>query len=120
MIALMLRGALTLPLIVLGSMTATPSDAPPASVATVAIANYAFTPAELTVKAGDTVTFVNRSGETHTASATDGTFESGRLEPNDSFAFTFSKAGTYAYRCRVHTSMRGTIVVVPATDGEPR
>jgi plastocyanin len=80
----------------------------------VSIANFAFTPAQLTVKAGETVTFVNADDETHTATAVDRSFDSGRLDRNARFSHTFTKPGTYPYQCLIHTSMKGTIVVTPA------
>jgi len=39
------------------------------------------------------------------------TFRSKPLESGDSFAFTFSKPGTYPYFCSIHPHMTGKIVV---------
>jgi plastocyanin len=52
----------------------------------------------------------------HTVVADDSppTFKSTGLDTDDSFSFTFSKAGTYSYHCSVHPHMTGKIVVVPA------
>lgn len=86
-------------------------DTQAATVQTVSIHNFAFSPAVLTINTGDTVKFVNQDDETHTASATEGAFDSGPLNPNATFSYTFTKAGVYHYYCRIHTSMKGTIVV---------
>src|SRR5215213_3869759 len=75
------------------------------------IKDYAFTPPKLTVSAGTTVTWTNNDAVPHTATASDGTFDSGNLNPGQSFAFTFAKPGDYAYACQYHAGMTGTIVV---------
>jgi plastocyanin len=40
-------------------------------------------------------------------------FESGTLGPGASFLHTFTTAGTYAYHCRIHSGMTGTVIVAP-------
>ena len=104
-------------------MTAMPSQPPMASSAagTVApapvagtavdITNFAFTPATLTVKAGDTVTWANHDEEPHTVAADDGSFHSPGMGTNATYSFTFSKPGSYGYTCSIHPFMHGTVVV---------
>jgi plastocyanin len=87
------------------------AGAPPAPQLTVHIHNFAFSPATLTVAAGETVRFVNDDQEAHTATATDRSFDSGGLDTNDSWEHRFDKAGTYRYYCQMHPYMKGTIVV---------
>ena len=79
----------------------------------VTIANYTFSPGTLTVPVGTTVTWTNRDFEVHTVTADDTppTFKSAGLDTDDSFSFTFNKAGTYSYHCSLHTHMTGKIVV---------
>jgi plastocyanin len=77
----------------------------------VAIKDYAFSPATLTVAAGTTVIWTNNDAVPHTATASDGSFDSGNLNPGQSFSFKFSTPGTYAYSCQYHAGMQGTIVV---------
>ena len=77
----------------------------------VEIKNFAFNPMELTVPVGSTVTWTNIDSVAHTATADDGIFNSGNLNPGQSFSFEFEKAGTYTYNCSYHLSMRGTIIV---------
>jgi plastocyanin len=75
------------------------------------IDNFAFTPNELTVKAGTTVVFGNHDDIPHSVVGSNGEFHSKALDTDDSFAFTFPKAGTYAYSCGLHPRMQGKIIV---------
>jgi plastocyanin len=79
----------------------------------VTIDNFTFSPGTLTVPLGTTVTWTNRDFEVHTVTADDTppTFKSAGLDTDDSFSFTFSKAGTYSYHCSLHTHMTGKIIV---------
>ena len=77
----------------------------------VSIQNFAFSPSSLTVKVGDTVMWTNSDSATHTVVAGDGSFKSGNLGQGASYQFTFKAAGTYAYKCGIHPSMTGTVVV---------
>ena len=77
------------------------------------IDNFAFTPKELTVKAGTTIVFRNRDDIPHSVVGSTGEFHSKPLDTDDSFSFTFTKAGTYDYSCGLHPKMQGRIVVTP-------
>lgn len=77
---------------------------------TVAIKGFAFNPADLSVAAGDTVTFVNQDSASHTVTATDGGFDTGRLSKGESASVKIAAAGTLAYICSIHRSMKGRIV----------
>ena len=77
------------------------------------IDNFAFTPKELTVKAGTTIVFRNRDDIPHSVVGSKGEFHSKALDTDDSFSFTFAKAGTYGYSCGLHPQMQGKIVVTP-------
>ena len=95
-----------------GTPTAAPSEAtaPRRSAAretSVTIKDYAFTPATLTVPAGTTVTWTNNDAVPHTATASDGSFDSGNLNPGQSFSFTFATPGSYPYVCQYHAGMTG-------------
>ena len=81
--------------------------------ANVAIENFAFTPAELTVKPGTTVTFENRDDIPHLVVAVDGKYRSKALDTNDKFSVVFDKLGEYAYFCGLHPHMKGKIIVAP-------
>ena len=79
---------------------------------TVYIQDFYFSPASITVEPGTTVTWVNQGQAPHTATHTGGAFDSGTLQPGESYSYTFDKAGTsYAYYCRIHPDMTGTIAV---------
>ena len=82
-----------------------------ASGESVEIADFAFSPAELTVPAGTTVTWTNNDSAPHTVTSDDGAFDSGRLDEGDTFEFTFEEAGTFAYHCDFHPNMTATITV---------
>jgi plastocyanin len=84
-----------------------------AEEAKVAIDNFAFTPAELTVKPGTTVTFENHDDIPHLVVAVDGTYRSKALDTNDKFSIAFDKPGDYAYFCGLHPHMKGKIIVAP-------
>jgi plastocyanin len=79
----------------------------------VTIDNFAFTPAEITVSPGTTVTWLNRDDIPHTVTdAADAkAFKSAPLDTGDSFSHLFAAPGTYHYFCSLHAHMQGTIVV---------
>jgi plastocyanin len=79
----------------------------------VAIDNFAFGPATLTVAPGTRVVWVNHDDEPHTvmSASQPPLFKSGALDTDDKFAFTFDKPGIYKYFCTIHSHMVGTIVV---------
>jgi plastocyanin len=76
----------------------------------VSIDNFTFAPAELTVKAGTTVTWTNHDDIPHTVVSA-GKYRSKTLDTDDSFSFTFTAAGDYKYFCSLHPHMTGTIKV---------
>jgi plastocyanin len=78
---------------------------------TVYIQDFYFSPASINIEPGTTVTWVNQGQAPHTATHTGGTFDSGTLQPGQSYSYTFNRAGTYAYYCQIHPNMTGTIVV---------
>ena len=84
----------------------------PAAVA-VKIENFAFLPKELDIAAGTTVTWQNADDVPHTATSKDDpqVFDSGPLDTDDKFSFTFSKPGKYTYYCKVHPHMTGVVIV---------
>jgi plastocyanin len=91
----------------------TPSASPAAGAeSTVTISGLTFSPAELTVPAGTTVTWVNEDSEPHTATGNDReALQSGTMMPGDSFSQAFSEAGTIEYFCEFHAGMRGTLII---------
>ena len=102
-------------LVALFAVAASPHQAA-AQDSSVSIVDFAFDSAAVTVEAGSTVTWTNDGDAPHTATAGDGTFDSGNLDPGESFSFTFDTPGTYAYSCSIHPNMTGTITVTAAGD----
>jgi plastocyanin len=89
--------------------TSTPAGA--AQPNSVAIADFQFTPADITVKVGDTVTWTNNGPSAHTVTADDGSFDSGSLAQGKTFSHTFQTAGTFSYICTIHPFMKAQVVV---------
>jgi plastocyanin len=77
----------------------------------VTIKGFAFTPGTLTIKVGTTVKWTNQDSVAHTVTSDTGLFDSGDLAAGDTFSYTFTQAGTFAYHCTMHPSMTATIVV---------
>lgn len=92
----------------------TPSNTPsaPQSGNAITIQNFAFSPATINVKVGDTVTWTNRDSAPHQIASDSGSeLSSSTLSNGATYSHTFTSAGTYAYHCAIHTSMKGSVVV---------
>jgi plastocyanin len=85
----------------------------------VTISDFKFSPSDVTVNVGDTVTWSNSGPAPHSATATDGSFDTGILDKGGSGSHTFSKPGTFSYICTPHPFMKGTVTVqaVAAQEG---
>jgi len=82
----------------------------------VAIENFTFSPANLRVKTGTTVTWTNKDDIPHGIAWSNNTFtRSKAMDTDDSVSFTFTTPGTYQYFCYIHPHMVGTVVVEAAT-----
>jgi amicyanin len=79
----------------------------------VVIRNLAFEPAELRVRVGERVTWVNceTNNESHTSTADAGAWSSPLLAPGQTFSRTFTQTGTFAYHCTPHPSMTAQVIV---------
>ncbi len=71
----------------------------------------AFTPKSLTVKSGTMVKWTNADTVSHTVTADNGSYNSGTIQPGQSYSLTFTIPGTYTYYCTLHSGMTGTIIV---------
>ena len=92
--------------------TPTPVPPPPAAPGSVNITDFLFSPKDLSVAVGATVTWRQFDRAPHTATSTDRTtFDSGNLSTGDAYSFTFRSAGTYQYLCTYHPEMVGSITV---------
>jgi len=76
----------------------------------ITIDNFTFTPAELKMKVGDTVTWTNHDDIPHTVVSA-GKFRSKTMDTDNTYSFTFTSAGDYKYFCSLHPHMTGMIKV---------
>jgi LPXTG-motif cell wall-anchored protein len=83
----------------------------------VTIADFQFAPAEITIDQGDTVTWTNSGPSAHSATAPDGSFDTGIFPAGESRSHTFDEAGTFSYICTPHPNMHGRIVVRASQTG---
>jgi plastocyanin len=84
------------------------------NVVSVSIVDFAFTPKTITVPVGTTVRWTNNGNAPHTVTSTSSpkAFDSGTLNSGDTFQHTFTTAGQFPYRCNIHPSMTGMVIVV--------
>ena len=76
------------------------------------IKNMAFSPATLTIKVGDTITWTNQDSASHTVTSDSGTeLNSATLVNTQTYSHTFNTAGTFPYHCSIHPGMKATIIV---------
>jgi plastocyanin len=86
-----------------------------AASASVNMGDFFFSPASVTVATGDTVTWHNSGKEPHTATADDGSFDTGTINSGGSGSHTFNSAGTFSYICTIHPNMKGTVRVLSSS-----
>jgi len=80
----------------------------------IGIDNFAFAPSPLTVKAGTTVTWINKDDVPHLIVSTQNRFHASPvLDTDQRYSATLTKAGTYDYFCSLHPKMQGKIIVTP-------
>jgi len=81
-------------------------------VNSIEITGFAFSPSTLTIQAGDSVTWTNKDSAPHTITSDSGTeLNSQQFSNGNSYSHTFNTKGTYAYHCKLHSSMKGNIIV---------
>jgi plastocyanin len=78
----------------------------------VEIVEFTYEPDPVTIEAGGKVIWINRDSAPHTATADDGSFDTGTLEEGKLGSESFKDAGSYPYFCEIHPDMRGTVEVV--------
>lgn len=92
----------------------------PANAFLPANADNAYSPLQLTIPVGTTVRWTNEDTISHTVTSgtsdgtvgsADGRFDSGFVNPGETFTFTFTEAGEYPYFCSPHPWMKGTVTV---------
>lgn len=86
---------------------------------TVSMLDFEFSEAQVSIPTGSTVTWSNDGAAPHSATAVDGSFDTGIYDAGQSESITFDNPGTFAYYCSLHGTpdgtggMVGTIVVEP-------
>ncbi|MDO8188141.1 cupredoxin domain-containing protein [Conexibacter sp. JD483] len=83
----------------------------PTTAEAVTIASFKYRPVAVSVRVGARLRFDNRDDAAHTATADDGSFDSGTIAVGATRQVTFSRAGTFAYHCDFHPFMHGTVLV---------
>jgi plastocyanin len=78
----------------------------------VEIADFAYDPDPVTIQVGGKVVWLNQDSAPHTATAEDGSFDTGTLEEGKLESETFKQAGTYEYICQIHPDMHGVVEVI--------
>ncbi len=98
-----------------GATTAEPATqaapAPAGKVVEVKIDNFSFSPQTITIAPGTTVIWTNRDDIPHTVVSDDKVFKSKVLDTDETFSFTFDKAGDFPYFCSIHPKMTGKVIV---------
>jgi len=88
-----------------------PAAGAQAPAATVSMPAKLYSPSDLSVLVGTTVTWRNEDTGSHTVTADGGGFDSGYVAPGGSFVRTFERPGVYAYHCTIHRFMKGVLRV---------
>lgn len=90
-----------------GGQTTPAGSNSPTQATTVSIKNFNFSPATLNVKSGTQVVFKNEDSSPHTATAEDGSFNTGTIDPGKSATITVTKSASY--KCNFHATMKGSL-----------
>jgi plastocyanin len=94
----------------------TESEAAPSGEAAksekVQIVEFSYQPDPVVVQVGGKVTWQNEDSAPHTATADDGSFDTGTIEQGKLGSATFKEPGTFTYFCEIHPTMHGTVEVV--------
>jgi plastocyanin len=80
----------------------------------VEIKQHTYDPDSITVPVGTTVVWRNFDSVPHTATSTNGLFDSGIMDQNENFSYTFRDPGTYDYYCLLHPYMKAKVIVTPS------
>lgn len=99
-----------------GAAEKTESEPAPSGAAAksekVQIVEFSYEPDPVVVQVGGKVIWQNQDTVPHTATAEDGSFDTGTIEQGKLGSATFKEPGTFAYICEIHPTMHGTVEVV--------
>jgi len=98
---------------ILGLLACTAGEAAARKPATtkVAIEGMKFSPADVTVKAGDTIVWTNNDIVAHTVTSTASTFDSNLIPPGGTWKYVVKKTGAFGYKCSYHPTMTAAFKV---------
>ncbi len=82
----------------------------------VAVVDYAFRPASISARVGDSVVWTNQGRAPHTATAA-GAFDTGMFRAGEQRTTTLRTPGTFAFACTIHPEMTGVLTVAAAAVG---
>ena len=88
-----------------------PSSSVLIPVGAASLGDRAYTPDDLNVPVGTTVTWMNTDSLPHTSTSNAPGWNSGTVAPGGQFSFAFQTAGTFPYHCMIHPGMVGTVIV---------
>jgi|SRR3954464_3897205 len=99
-----------------GSAESSKSEPAPSGAAAkaekVQIVEFSYEPEPVVIQVGGKVTWQNEDTAPHTATADDGSFDTGTIEKGKLGSATFKEAGTFTYFCEIHPTMHGSVEVV--------
>lgn len=75
------------------------------------ISGFEFVPEQVEVRVGDTVVWINEDLAPHTATARDGSWDTGVVEAGQKASVTFDAPGDFDYFCIFHPHMTGSVSV---------
>jgi plastocyanin len=87
------------------------ASAPAARGAAVTVKGFAFTPATISAKVGETITWTNQDAASHTVTLDNKSVDSGNIGTNATYSHAFTAAGSFPYHCQIHPQMKGTITI---------
>ncbi len=77
----------------------------------IVIQDFMYDPGNLVVPVGATIRWTNRDTAPHSATATDGSWDTGLLSRGDSAEVTLAQPGAFEYFCTVHPNMKARLLV---------
>src|SRR5829696_175397 len=111
LVTLLTGALLLLPIALAQGQDQSVQPVPIQDVASVSIGDNFFDVADIFVEPGTTVYWSNDGQVPHTVTADDGSFDSGELNPGDSYIVTFLGSGRLSYHCQLHSEMVGSVTV---------
>jgi plastocyanin len=97
---------------IVAALTLVMSVSADAATVQITMENLVISPAEASVKVGDTIEWVNKDVFAHTATARNGDWDV-MMPPKKTVTSVLNKAGTVEYYCRFHPNMKATLVIAP-------